>query len=87
MTTIIFSILFSFASWNNFHYKYSVSLMVGIPFMAMAMKKFKESSFKVALVYLVMMLVVVIGVRFFIDGLEGKIAEVPVDLGKVEVIG
>lgn len=66
MTSIIFQILFSIASINHFHYKYAASFMAGVPFMIMAMKKFKESSFKVSLIYLSLMLIVVVGVRLVV---------------------
>ena len=73
MTTIIFTIGYSFASLNTFHYKYAASLLAGFPLMVMAMRKFKQSSFKTSLFYMMTMLIVVLGIRTLINFAENKI--------------
>lgn len=63
MTTAIFSVLYSLASVNTFHYKYAASLLCGFPLMVLAMRKFKQCKFRSSLSLMVLMVVVVLGLR------------------------
>jgi membrane-bound metal-dependent hydrolase YbcI (DUF457 family) len=73
MTTAIFSICYSFASLSTFHYKYAASLLFSFPLMILAMKKFKQSQFKMSLIFMLTNLILVLSIRILVKYSETQV--------------